>query len=312
MAKSASKVIITCAVTGATHTPTMSPYLPATPKDIADQAVGAAEAGAAIVHLHARREKDGMPTGDIDTWMQILRSIKPRSNVIANMTTGGSTYMKIEDRLAAPFAAKPELTSMNMGSMNFGTFMMARKYQTWKHDWELAFLEDSRDAIFRNTFRDIEVLHEKLGEGCGARFEYECYDVGHLYTLKHFVDRGIAKAPLFVQLVLGSLGGIGAEVENLMHMKATADRLFGDEYYFSVLCGGRMQMRMTTMSAILGGNVRVGLEDSLYLGKGELAKSNADAVRRIRATLESLGMEIATPDDVRQMLHLKGADQVAF
>jgi len=312
MAMTPSKVIITCAVTGATHTPTMSPYLPVTPQDIADQAVGAADAGAAIVHLHARRESDGMPTGDVETWLRILRRIKSRSNVIANMTTGGSTYMKIEDRLRAPMVAKPELTSMNMGSMNFGTFTMTKKYQTWKHDWEYAFLEDSRDAIFRNTFRDIEVLHEKLGAGCGARFEYECYDVGHLYTLKHFVDRGIAKPPLFIQMVLGSLGGIGADPENLIHMKAMADRLFGNDYLFSVLCGGRAQMRMTTMAAILGGNVRVGLEDSLYLGKGELAKSNAEAVRRIRTTLESLGMEIATPGEVRQILHLKGADQVAF
>ncbi|MFO1284195.1 MAG: 3-keto-5-aminohexanoate cleavage protein [Burkholderiales bacterium] len=309
---STGKIIITCAVTGATHTPTMSPYLPATPKDIADQAVGAAEAGAAIVHLHARRESDGMPTGDIDTWLTILHGIKSRSNVVANMTTGGSTYMKIEDRLAAPMVAKPELTSMNMGSMNFGTFTMAKKFSNWKHDWELPFLEDSRDAIFRNTFRDIEVLHEKLGEGCGARFEYECYDVGHLYTLKHFLDRGIAKPPLFVQMVLGSLGGIGADPENLMHMKATADRLFGSNYLFSVLCGGRLQMRMTTMAAIVGGNVRVGMEDSLYLGKGELAKSNAEAVARIRTTLESLGMEIATPDEARARLGLKGIDRVAY
>ena len=312
MAKTPSKIIITCAVTGATHTPTMSPYLPVTPNDIADQAIGAAEAGAAIVHLHARRESDGMPTGDIPTWMQILRRIKAGSNVVCNMTTGGSTYMKIEDRLAAPMAAKPEITSMNMGSMNFGTFLMAQKYETFKHDWERAFLKDSRDAIFRNTFRDIEVLHENIGGKAGARFEYECYDVGHLYTLKHFVDRKIARTPLFIQMVIGSLGGIGADPENLMHMKSIADKLFGDEYYFSVLCGGRPQMRMTTMAAILGGSVRVGLEDNLWLGKGELAKSNAEAVKRIRTTLESLGFEIASPDEARQMLHLKGPKAVAF
>lgn len=312
MAKSSSKVIITCAITGASHTPTMSPYLPVNPRDIADQAIAAAHAGAAIVHLHARREKDGMPTGDTDAWMEILRRIKGECDVVANMTTGGSTYMKIEDRLAAPLLAKPELTSLNMGSMNFGTFMMAGKYDSWKHDWEKPFLEDSRDAIFKNTFHDIATILEKLGVGCGARFEFECYDVSHLYTLRHFVDLGAAKTPLFIQLVLGPLGGVGADHENLVFMKSTADRLFGDDYHWSVLAGGRAQMRLTAMAAIMGGNVRVGMEDSLYIDRGKLAKSNAEQVTRMRTILESLSMEIATSDEARDILELKGRDNVAY
>ena len=312
MARTAKKAIITCAITGATHTPTMSPYLPVTPTDIARQAVDAAEAGAAIVHLHARREQDGKPTGDVDSWMQILRSIKQNCNVICNMTTGGSTYMKIEDRLAAPLKAQPELTSLNMGSMNFGTFLMAEKPREWKFDWEKPFLEDSKGAIFRNTFEDIEAILTQLGQGCGTRFEFECYDVGHLYTLRHFVQTGLAKPPLFVQMVLGPLGGIAAEPDTLMFMKQTADRLFGDDYYFSVLAGGRAQMRLTTMAAIMGGSVRVGMEDNLYIGPGQLAKSNAEQVAKIRSILESLSIEVASPDEVRDIFELKGADRVAF
>ncbi|HWK46340.1 MAG TPA: 3-keto-5-aminohexanoate cleavage protein [Stellaceae bacterium] len=306
------KVIITCAVTGATHTPTMSPYLPVTPSAIIDQAAEAAEAGAAILHLHARDEKTSRPTGDLDTWFHILRSLKQRTGAVLNMTTGGSTYMTIEDRLKAPLAARPELCSCNMGSMNFGAYPMIEKYKgKWKHDWEEAYLEASRSAIFRNTFADIESILTDLGAG-GTRFEFECYDVGHLYNLAHMVDRGLVKLPMFIQLIVGTLGGIGADPENLVFMKRTADKLFGDKYRWSVLAGGRHQINMGTMAATMGGNVRVGLEDSLYAGKGKLATSNAEQVRLIRGILERLSLDIATPDEAREMLGLKGGDQVAF
>jgi uncharacterized protein (DUF849 family) len=311
MAKS-QKVIISCAITGATHTPTMSRYLPVTPTQIIDQAADAAEAGAAILHLHARDETTNRPTGDVDTWFHILRSLKQRTSAVLNMTTGGSTFMSIEERLAAPLAAKPELCSCNMGSMNFGTYMMIPKYQgKWKHDWEEEYLEASRGAIFRNTFADIEAILQKLGDN-GTRFEFECYDVGHLYNLAHMVDRGLVKMPMFVQLIVGTLGGIGAEPENLVFMKKTADKLFGDNYRWSVLAGGRHQLNMGTMAATMGGNVRVGMEDSLYAGKGKMATSNAEQVRLIRGILESLSLEIATPEEAREMLGLKGGDQTAF
>lgn len=306
------KVIITCAVTGATHTPTMSPYLPVTPDAIIEQAADAAEAGASILHLHARSAETNQPTGDLDTWMHILRGLKQRTPAILNMTTGGSTYMSIEDRLKAPLAASPELCSCNMGSMNFGAYPMIPKYKgKWLHEWEEPYLEASRGAIFRNTFADIEAILTKLGEG-GTRFEFECYDVGHLYNLAHFVDRGLVKLPMFVQLILGTLGGIGADTENLVFMKRTADKLFGDQYRWSVLAGGRHQMNMGTAAATMGGNVRVGMEDSLYAGKGKMATSNAEQVRMIRGILESLSLEIATPDETRAMLGLKGGDRVGF
>jgi uncharacterized protein (DUF849 family) len=306
------KTIITCAITGATHTPTMSPYLPVTPSQIIEQAAEAAEAGAAILHLHARSETDSKPTGDLDTWFHILRGLKQRSGAVLNMTTGGSTFMSIEDRLKAPLAARPELTSCNMGSMNFGTYTMIEKFKgKWKHDWEEEYLEASRGAIFRNTFADIETILTKLGE-IGTRFEFECYDVGHLYNLAHFVDRGLVKLPMFVQLIVGTLGGIGADPENLVFMKKTADKLFGDNYRWSVLAGGRHQINMGTMAATMGGNVRVGMEDSLYAGKGKMATSNADQVRLIRTILENLSLEIATPDEAREMLGLKGGDQTGF
>lgn len=308
----ANKTIITCAITGATHTPTMSPYLPVTPSQIIEQAADAADAGAAILHLHARGEADSKPTGDLDTWFHILRGLKQRTGAVLNMTTGGSTFMSIEDRLRAPLAAKPELCSCNMGSMNFGTFTMIPKYKgQWKHDWEEDYLEASRNAIFRNTFADIETILTQLG-GLGTRFEFECYDVGHLYNLAHFVDRGMVKLPMFIQLIVGTLGGIGADPENLVFMKRTADKLFGDSYRWSVLAGGRHQINMGTMAATMGGNVRVGMEDSLYAGKGKMATSNADQVRLIRGILESLSLEIATPDEAREILGLKGADQTAF
>ena len=306
------KVIITCAVTGATHTPTMSPYLPVTPEAIIEQAAGAAEAGAAILHLHARDARTMRPTGDIGTWMHILGSLRQRTGAVLNMTTGGSTFMSIEDRLKPPLTAAPELTSCNMGSMNFGTYTMIDRFKgKWQHDWEEDYLEASRGAIFRNTFADIETILTKLG-ALGTRFEFECYDVGHLYNLAHFVDRGMVKLPMFVQLIVGTLGGIGADPENLVFMKKTADKLFGEKYRWSVLAGGRHQMNMAAMAVAMGGNVRVGLEDSLYAGPGKLATSNAEQVRMIRAIIEGLSLHIATPDEARDMLGLKGASKVEF
>jgi uncharacterized protein (DUF849 family) len=307
-----SKVIITCAVTGSIHTPTMSPHLPLTPDDVARQAIDAAEAGAAILHLHARDPKDGRPTPDPAVFMQFLPRIKQASNAVVNITTGGGHGMSLEDRLAAPLRAKPEMCSLNMGSMNFGLYPMLQRYKQWTHDWEPKYLEASRDFIFRNTFKDIEAILKQLGEGCGTKFEFECYDVGHLYNLAHFLDRGLVKPPMLVQTIFGILGGIGADPENLAHMKRIADKLFGDQYHWSILAAGRHQMPFITMGAIMGGNVRVGLEDSLYLGKGELAKSNADQVRKIRNILENLSLEIASPDEARQALQLKGGDSVAF
>lgn len=308
----ADKKIISCAITGATHTPTMSPYLPVTPDAIIEQAVAAAEAGAAILHLHARDPKTQRPTADLDIWLHILRSIRARTNAVLNMTTGGSTYMTIEERLRAPLAASPELCSCNMGSMNFGTYMMKDKYKgKWLNDWEEDYLEASRGAIFRNTFADIEHIMTELGAG-GTRFEFECYDVGHLYNLAHMVDRGFVKLPMFIQIIIGTLGGIGPGPENLNFMKETADRLFGKDFKWSVLAGGRHQMNMGTMAATMGGNVRVGLEDSLYAGRGRMATSNAEQVTMIRGVLEGLTMEIAAPDEARAMLGLKGADKVKF
>lgn len=305
-------VFITCALTGATHTPTMSPHLPVTPDAIIEQGIEAAQAGAAILHLHARDPQTHKPTADLDIWLHILRSIADKTDAILNMTTGGSTFMSIEDRLSAPHAAAPELCSCNMGSMNFGTYTMIPRYRgKWLHDWEEDYLEASRGAIFRNTFADIETILTKLGDQ-GTRFEFECYDVGHLYNLAHMVDRGLAKTPLFIQLIVGTLGGIGPGPENLMFMKETADRLFGDSYRWSVLAGGRHQINMATMAATMGGNVRVGLEDSLYAGKGRLAKSNAEQVRMIRNVLEGLGKRIASPDEARAALDLKGRSDVGY
>lgn len=311
MAKS-KKVIITCAVTGGIHTPTMSEYLPTTPEEIADQAIDAAKAGAAILHLHARDPETGRPTGSPDVFARFLQRIKGETESVVNVTTGGGHGMSLEERTAAARWAKPEMCSLNMGSMNFGLYEMAPRYHDWKHAWEPAYLEASRDFIFRNTFKDIEWILKEVGEGCGTRFEFECYDVGHLYTLAHFVDRGLVKPKLFVQTIFGLRGGIGADYEDLMHMKRTADRLFGDDYYWSILAAGRNQMPLATMGAIMGGNVRVGLEDSLYIGRGQLAHSNAEQVAKIRRILEELGLDIATPADARAMLGLKGAAAVGF
>ncbi len=306
------KVIITCAVTGSIHTPTMSPHLPITPDEVAKDALAAAEAGAAILHLHARDPKDGRPTPSADVFMEFLPRIKQQTKAVVNITTGGGHGMSLQDRLQAPLKAKPEMCSLNMGSMNFGLYPMLGRYKQWKYDWEPQYLEASRDFIFRNTFKDIEYILKELGEGCGTKFEFECYDVGHLYNLAHFLDRKLVKPPLFVQTIFGILGGIGPDVENVQHMRTIADKLFGDQYHWSVLAAGRHQMPLITMAAIMGANVRVGLEDSLWLGRGELAKSNADQVKRIREILAGLSLDIATPDEARQILDLKGGDRVAF
>ncbi|HEY1504138.1 MAG TPA: 3-keto-5-aminohexanoate cleavage protein [Stellaceae bacterium] len=311
MAKS-GKVIITCAVTGSIHTPTMSPYLPITPDEVASQAIGAAEAGAAILHLHARDPKDGRPTPDPAVFMQFLPRIKQATKAVINITTGGGHKMTVEERLAAPLSASPEMCSLNMGSMNFGLYPMLNRYKEFKYGWEKPYLEGTDDLIFRNTFRDIERILKDLGQVHGTKFEFECYDVGHLYNLAHFLDRKLVQPPLFVQTIFGILGGIGADGENVAHMKRIADKLFGDAYYWSILAAGRHQMPLITMGAIMGGNVRVGLEDSLYLGKGQLARTNAEQVSRIRSILENLSLEIATPDEARSMLQLKGGDAVKF
>jgi len=307
-----NKVIITCAVTGAIHTPTMSPHLPITPDEITDQAVAAAEAGAAILHLHARDPNDGRPTPDPEVFMQFLPRIRERTDAVVNITTGGGLTMSLADRLAAPMLARPEMASLNMGSINFALFPMATKYKNWKFDWEKPYLESSDDYIFRNTFRDISHILKELGEGCGTRFEFECYDVGHLYNLAYFVDNGLVEPPFLVQSIFGIMGGIGPDPENIAVMRNTANRLFGKDYVWSVLGAGRHQMGLVTMAAIMGGNVRVGLEDSLFIRKGQLASSNAAQVAKIRSILELLSLEVATPAEARQILALKGREQVSF
>ncbi|HUA03195.1 MAG TPA: 3-keto-5-aminohexanoate cleavage protein [Solirubrobacteraceae bacterium] len=305
------KVILSCAVTGSIHVPTMSEYLPITPEAIADSAISAAEAGAAILHVHARDPLNGRPTPDPEVFAQFLPKIRHSCDAVINITTGGGHGMTLDERSAAARIFKPELCSMNMGSMNFGLFPVLDRVSEFKYSWERDYLEGSRDFIFRNTYEDIERLVSDLGAN-GSKFEFECYDVGHLYNLAHFVDCKLVRPPLFVQTIFGILGGVGPEAENLMHMKATADRLFGDDYYWSVLGAGRHQTSLVTMSAILGGGVRVGLEDSIYLAKGELAKSNADQVAKICRILGELSLEIASPAEVRDMLELKGAAETAI
>jgi uncharacterized protein (DUF849 family) len=307
----ARKVIITCAITGAIHTPTMSPHLPVAPDEIADAAIGAAKAGASIVHLHARGARDGRPTQDPEVFRQFLPSIKAAVDVVINLTTGGAATISVEDRLQPALKLKPEVASLNMGSMNFGLYEMIPRYREWQHDWERPYLAGSDDRIFKNTFRDIAYILESCS-GNGTRFEVECYDIGHLYTAAHFLDRGLIQPPLFIQSVFGIRGGIGPHPEDVLHMKRTADRLFGNDYQWSVLGAGRNQMFVATQSAILGGNVRVGLEDSLWIGKGRLAPSNAEQVAKIRRILEELGLEIATPEDTRRILKLKGRTNVGF
>jgi uncharacterized protein (DUF849 family) len=305
------KVIITCAVTGAIHTPSMSPYLPVTADEIIDAAVGAAEAGAALVHVHARNPKTGQPDQSPEAFEPFLKVIKQRSNCVINITTGGAPTMGIEERLGPCAHFKPEVASLNMGSMNFGLYPMLARFKDFKHDWERPYLEGSKDRIFKNTFQDIENILTTCAEN-GTRFEIECYDIGHLYTLAHFVDRGLVKPPFFVQSVFGILGGIGPHPEDVIHMKRTADRLFGNQYQWSVLGAGRHQLPIAAMAVSMGGNLRVGLEDSLWLGPGQFAKSNADQVKAARMIIEGLGLDVATPEDAREMLELKGADKVAF
>ncbi|UZF92861.1 3-keto-5-aminohexanoate cleavage protein [Bosea sp. NBC_00550] len=305
------KVIITCAVTGAIHTPSMSPYLPVTADEIIDAAVGAAEAGAALVHVHARNPKTGQPDQSPEAFEPFLKVIKQRSNCVINITTGGAPTMSVEERLGPCAHFKPEVASLNMGSMNFGLYPMLARFKDFKHDWERPYLEGSKDRIFKNTFQDIENILTTCAEN-NTRFEIECYDIGHLYTLAHFVDRGLVKPPFFVQSVFGILGGIGPHPEDVIHMKRTADRLFGDQYQWSVLGAGRHQLPIAAMAVSMGGNLRVGLEDSLWLGPGQFAKSNADQVKAARMIIEGLGLEVATPDDAREVLQLKGADKVAF
>ena len=307
-----NKVIISCAITGAIHTPTMSEGLPITPDEIAEQSIAAWEAGAAILHLHARDPETGEPTPDPDVFMKFLPRIKQNTDAVINITTGGGLKMSLEERLAAPMRAKPEMCSLNMGSMNFNISPAADKFTDWKHDWEEPYLRGTDDHIFRNTFRDIEYILKNLGEEHGTRFEHECYDIGHLYNVAHFVDRGLLKPPFFIQSIFGILGGIGADTDNVLFMKRTADRLFGTDYVWSVLAAGRHQMSFVTQAAMLGGSVRVGLEDSLYLAKGQMAKNNAEQVAKIRRILEELSLEIATPDEAREMLQLKGGDDVGF
>ncbi|MDO5606659.1 MAG: 3-keto-5-aminohexanoate cleavage protein [Paracoccus sp. (in: a-proteobacteria)] len=311
MAKPPRKTIITCAVTGAIHTPSMSPHLPVTAAEIAEAAIGAAEAGAAIVHLHARNPADGSPDQSPEAFLPFLQVIKQRSPVVVNITTGGAPTMTIEQRMQPAAVYRPEVASMNMGTMNFGLFPMLDRFEgKLKHEWERSYL-GNRDIVFRNTFGDVEKLMTTLGAN-GTRFEFECYDVSHLYNLKHFYDRGLVKGPLFIQTVFGLMGGIGAHPEDVMHMKRTADRLFGADYRWSVLGAGKNQMPVAAMSAAMGGHIRVGLEDSLWAGPGRLAENNAQQVRLARQIIEGLGLDIATPEEAREILALKGTDDLGF
>jgi uncharacterized protein (DUF849 family) len=305
------KVIITCAVTGAIHTPSMSPHLPVSAEEIADAAIGAAAAGAAIVHLHARDPKDGRPSQDPAHFEPILQKLTASTDAVINITTGGSPHMSVEERMRPATVFKPELASLNMGSMNFGLFPMLDRFQEFEHEWERDGLEQSRDLVFKNTFSDIETIL-KIGNDNGTRFEFECYDISHLNNLAHFRERGLTQDPLFVQSVFGLLGGIGAHAEDLMHMRRTADRLFGANYLWSILGAGKNQMSLATIGAAMGSHVRVGLEDSLWVGPGELARTNAEQVRRIRTILEALNFDVATPDEAREVLQLKGRENVGF
>lgn len=305
------KIIITCAVTGSIHTPSMSDHLPVTSREIADAAVGAAEAGAAVVHLHARRPDDGRPDQSPEAFAPILQSIKQRSDVVVNLTTGGSPFMSIEERVAPATTYGPELASLNMGSMNFGLFPMLKRFKRFKHDWEPAALEASRNVVFRNTYQDIQFVIETLRRS-GTRYEFECYDTSHLHNLHYFWREGLVEGPLFIQTIFGLLGGIGSHPDEVMHMKRTADRLFGDNYVWSVLGAGSAQMKIAAMAAAIGGNVRVGLEDSLWIGPGQLAQSNAQQVLQVRKIIEGLGLEVASAVDAREILMLKGGDKVGF
>jgi uncharacterized protein (DUF849 family) len=306
-----NKVIISCAVTGSIHTPSMSPYLPVTAAEIAESALGAAEAGAAIVHLHARDPLDGHPVHAPEDFTPFLQVIKQRSNVVVNITTGASPYMPVEYRVKPAEMLQPEVASLNMGSMNFGLFPMLKRFKEFKYPWELEMLEASHDLVFRNSFKDIRYALDTLNK-TGTRYEFECYDTAHLHNLYYFWQEGLVQGPLFIQTCFGLLGGIGSHPDEVMHMKRTADRLFGDHYRWSVLAAGAAQMKVAAMAASMGGHVRVGLEDSLWLGRGQLAKTNADQVSRVRQIIEGLGLEAATPDEAREILSLKGGDKVGF
>ncbi len=312
MPKKLGKVAISCAVTGAIHTPTMSDALPYKPEDIADQAIEAAEAGAAVLHIHARDPQDGSVSLNPDHFMNFLPEIKSKTNAVINISTGGSLLTTIEDRIKPSDIASPEMSSLNMGSMNFSFHGLAKRYDQFKFDWEKDYIEQSDSYIFRNTFKDIAQVEKSLGQKHGVKFEHECYDVGHLYNLKFCMDTGLFKAPVFIQFIFGILGGIGADLDNLIFMKRTADRLFGDDYQWSVMAAGAAQMPFATQAIMMGGNVRVGLEDSLFIERGKLASSNAEQVRKVRRIIEELGYEVASPDDVREMLNLKGSDKVTF
>ncbi|WP_116473930.1 BKACE family enzyme [Zobellella maritima] len=305
-------VIITCAVTGGIHTPTMSKHLPITPDQIAAESIAAAEAGASIIHLHARDPETGRPTPDPKVFMQFLPVIKHHCDAVINVSTGGGLGMTLEHRLEAALVTRPEMASLNAGSINFGIFPLLQKHKEWQHDWEPEFLDMTRDFVFKNTFKDIEYTLRELGETHGTRFEFECYDLGHLYNLAYFVDKGLIKPPFFIQMIYGILGGVGADPDNMTHMHSIAKKLFGDSFEWSVLAAGRNQMPFATQSAIMGGNVRVGLEDNLYIGAGQLAASNADQVKKIRRIVEELGLKVATPDEARERLGLKGKDLVGF
>nr|WP_067290179.1 3-keto-5-aminohexanoate cleavage protein [Marinobacterium profundum] len=307
-----NSVIITCAVTGGIHTPTMSKHLPITPAQIAAESIAAAEAGASIIHLHARDPETGRPTPDPKVFMQFLPVIKHNCDAIINVSTGGGLGMTLEQRLEAALVTKPEMASLNSGSINFGIFPLLQKHNEWQHSWEPEFLNMTRDFVFKNTFKDIEYTLRELGETHGTRFEFECYDLGHLYNLAYFVEKGLIRPPFFIQMIYGILGGMGADPDNMTHMYSVAKKLFGDSFEWSVLAAGRNQMPFATQSAIMGGNVRVGLEDNLYIGAGQLATSNAEQVLKIRRIVEELGLRVATPDEARERLGLKGKDQVGF
>lgn len=307
-----NNVIISCAITGAVHTPSMSPYLPITPEEIARQSVEAADAGAAIIHLHARDPVDGRPSPSADIYQQFLPEIARSTQAVINITTGGSVAMTLEERLQGALRVSPEMASLNVGSFNFAMFKMAEKSREWKHPWEQPYLRATEDGIFRNTFKDIKYILRELGEGHGTKFEFECYDLGHLYNLAHFVDQGLVKPPFLVQTIFGVMGGMGADAENVLVMKQTADRLFGRDYVWSLFAAGKDQMAFATLGAVMGANVRVGLEDSLYVSRGRLARSNAEQVTKIRTILGELGLEVATPENARELLKLKGRKNVSF
>ncbi|WP_322008757.1 3-keto-5-aminohexanoate cleavage protein [Paraburkholderia sp. J12] len=309
--KPTPNVIISCAITGSIHTPSMSPYLPVTPDEIARSAIEASKAGAAIVHLHVRRPEDGYPVQDVGLFREVVTQIREGCDAIINLTTGGASFMTIDERLEPAVQIQPELASLNMGSISINLSPMLRRDREFRFEWERRYLEDSAGMVFKNSFKDIEHILRRCSDH-GTRFEFECYDIGHLYNLAYFVERQIIKPPFFVQSVFGLLGGIGAHPEDVAHMYRTAQRLFGSDLVWSVLGAGKGQMRLAAFSALNGGNVRVGLEDSLWVGPGRLAESNAAQVTQVRGLLDGLALPIASPQQARERLALKGADTLAI